>query len=115
MDAGSSAAKVTFALPDSTSAATHNFKVMYMATNGVISPVTGAKVTTSGIEVPVAAEGDGVYLVTYTNKPVSVDVDDDDTVKSAGTGDMGLVLYTVLAVSGATGAAWLGLKKRKED
>ena len=115
VDAGSSAAKVTFALPDSTSAATHNFKVMYMATNGVISPVTGAKVTTSGIEVPVAAEGDGVYLVTYTNKPVSVDVDDDDTVKSAGTGDMGLVLYTVLAVSGATGAAWLGLKKRKED
>ena len=113
VDAGSSEAKVTFALP--VSAATHNFKVMYMATNGVISPVTGAKVTTSGIEVPVAADGDGVYLVTYTNKPVSVDVDDDDTVKSAGTGDMGLVLYTVLAVSGATGAAWLGLKKRKED
>lgn len=109
----SSAAKVTFALP--VSAATHNFKVMYMATNGVISPVTNAKVTASGIEVPVAADGDGVYLVTYTNKPVSVDVDDDDTVKSAGTGDMGLVLYTVLAVSGATGAAWLGLKKRKED
>ena len=113
VNTGSSAAKVTFALP--ALASTHNFKVMYMAANGAISQVTNAKVTASGIEVPVAADGDGVYLVTYTNKPIPVVIHDDDTVKSAGTGDMGLVLYTVLAVSGATGAAWLGLKKRKED
>ena len=36
-------------------------------------------------------------------------------VKSAGTGDMGLGLYALLAISSVTGAAWLGLKKRKED
>ncbi len=184
VNAGSSAAKVTFALP--ASAATHNFKVMYMDASGNIVPVTDAKVTASGIEVPVAAEGDGVYLVTYTNKPVHV-VDDsasasgdqsiitdltdinkvtvdgktvdskyytvsggvvtlseaylrtlsngkhtvrvenakyvstavitvsNSTVKSAGTGDAGLGLYAMLALSSVTGAAWLGLKKRKED
>ena len=36
-------------------------------------------------------------------------------VKSAGTGDAGLGLYAMLALSSVTGAAWLGLKKRKED
>ena len=39
----------------------------------------------------------------------------NSTVKSAGTGDMGLGLYALLAISSVTGAAWLGLKKRKED
>lgn len=39
----------------------------------------------------------------------------NSTVKSAGTGDAGLGLYAMLALSSVTGAAWLGLKKRKED
>ena len=39
----------------------------------------------------------------------------NSTVKSAGTGDAGLGLYAMLVLSSVTGAAWLGLKKRKED
>ncbi len=39
----------------------------------------------------------------------------NSTVKSAGTGDAGLGLYAMLALSSVTGAAWLCLKKRKED
>lgn len=41
----------------------------------------------------------------------SINVSGNATTKSAGTGDMGIVLYAALALTSATGAVWVSRKK----
>ena len=78
--------------------------------------VSGGVVTLS--EAYVRTLSNGKHTVRVENaKYISTAVItvSNSTVKSAGTGDAGLGLYAMLALSSVTGAAWLGLKKRKED
>lgn len=70
------------------------------------------------IRLTIPADQLGLYAIGYT--PASTggggsSVKKDDTVKSAGTGEMGLLPYAVMALGTCTGTVVLRFRRKRED
>ena len=71
------------------------------------------------IRLTIPADQLGLYAIGYTPASTggggSSGVKKDDTVKSAGTGDMGLLPYAVMALGACTGTVVLRFRHKRED